>query len=104
VYPSPGQSFLTILQPGQAGFSGIDFRKRRLCGFSIAIVCIEFIWWTTFKDKIAFDRTYALAKWDGFTGDAKETKTQIRRSALGGSAFSAKFHHPASSARHHGRN
>jgi len=37
VYPSPGQSFLTIVQPGHAGFE-VDIRKRKLCGFSIAIV------------------------------------------------------------------
>src|SRR6266568_6183479 len=60
MYPSPGQSFLIILQPGHAGF-GIDFRRRRLCDFSIAIVSMEFIWWAPFKDRIGSAGTFALA-------------------------------------------
>ena len=60
MYPSPGQSFLIILQPGHAGF-GIDFRRRRLCDFPIAIVSIEFIWWAPFKDRIGSAGTFALA-------------------------------------------
>src|SRR6266404_7661585 len=59
MYPSPGQSFLIILQPGHAGF-GIDFRRRRLCDFSIAIVSMEFIWWAPFKDRIGSAGTFAL--------------------------------------------
>src|SRR5438132_1619831 len=60
MYPSPGHSFLIILQPGHAGF-GIDFRKRRLCDFSIAIVSMEFIWWAPFKERIGSAGTFALA-------------------------------------------
>src|SRR6266851_5680207 len=58
MYPSPGQSFLIILQPGHAGF-GIDFRRRRLCDFSIAIVSMEFIWWAPFKERIGSAGTFA---------------------------------------------
>jgi hypothetical protein len=61
VYPSPGQSFLIILQPGHAGFRVDFFRKRRLCGFSIAIDFMEFIWWAPFKDTIGSAGTLALA-------------------------------------------
>jgi len=64
VYPSPGQSFLIIPQPGHAGF-GVDFRrdfrKRRLCGFSITIFSMEFIWRAPFRDKIGSACTFALA-------------------------------------------
>ena len=76
VYPSPGQSFLIIPQLGHAGF-GIDFLKRRPCGFLILKVAFDFIWWTAFhKREIDSRGTFAWV-----------TRTKLWRQCQSGSDY-----------------
>src|SRR5437867_13417712 len=58
VYPSPGHSFLTVLQPGHPG-NGIEFTNEPLSSISVSIRFLS-IWWTAFH-KIEIDSNGTFA-------------------------------------------
>jgi hypothetical protein len=74
VYPSPGHSFLTILQPGYAG-NGMELTKESHSSISISIACC-LISWTTFH-KTEFDSKGIFARVAGLNHECTLMNTNL---------------------------